>query len=91
MVSAKKVKDSLESMLCSRGGLKTLIMNLAEVRFIDSSGLGNAQWLLQADAWAARQNDDLRRQRQRVPYFRIIGYQKADAGHAAGNAENCEG
>lgn len=40
LVAAKKVKDSLESMLCSRGGLKNLIMNLAEVRFIDSSGLG---------------------------------------------------
>ena len=40
LVSAKKVKDSLESILCSRGGLKNLIMNLTEVRFIDSSGLG---------------------------------------------------
>ena len=40
LVSAKKVKDSLESILCSRSGLKNLIMNLTEVRFIDSSGLG---------------------------------------------------
>ena len=40
LVSAKKVKDSLESILCSRGGLKNLIMNLTEVRIIDSSGLG---------------------------------------------------
>lgn len=40
LVSAKKVKDSLDGLLYSRGGLKNLIMNLSDVRFIDSSGLG---------------------------------------------------
>lgn len=40
MASAKKVKESLDSILCSRGGLKQLIINLGDVHFIDSSGLG---------------------------------------------------
>ena len=91
LVSAKKVKDSLESMLCSRGGLKTLIMNLAEVRFIDSSGLGMLIGCYKLMHGRQGKMMICRCRRQRVPYFRIIGYQKADAGHAAGNAENCEG
>lgn len=40
LVSAKKVKDSLDSILYNRSSLKNLVINLAEVRFIDSSGLG---------------------------------------------------
>ena len=40
LVSAKKVKEQVYSLLCARNGLKMLVMNLGEVRFIDSSGLG---------------------------------------------------
>ncbi len=40
MVSSKKVKENLDAILCSRGGLKQLIVNLGDVTFIDSSGLG---------------------------------------------------
>ena len=40
LVSAKKVKEQVDSLLCARNGLKMLVMNLGEVRFIDSSGLG---------------------------------------------------
>lgn len=39
LVSAKSVKAKLDAMLYSRG-VKTLIVNLADVGFIDSSGLG---------------------------------------------------
>lgn len=40
LVSSRRVKESLDSILCSRGGLRTLVVNLGEVGFIDSSGLG---------------------------------------------------
>lgn len=40
LVSSKKVKENLDSILYSRGNLKQLIVNLADVQFIDSSGLG---------------------------------------------------
>ena len=41
LVSAKKVKEQVDSLLCARNGLKMLVMNLGEVRFIDSSGREN--------------------------------------------------
>lgn len=40
MVTAKKVKDSLDAILYNRSGLKNLIINLGDISFIDSSGLG---------------------------------------------------
>lgn len=40
LVSSRKVKETLDSILYTRSGLKTLIVNLGDVNFIDSSGLG---------------------------------------------------
>ena len=40
MVSSQKVRDGLDMVLYSYGGLKQLIVNLGDVTFIDSSGLG---------------------------------------------------
>ena len=40
LVSAKRVKEDLEAILYNRGGLKSLIINLGDVGFMDSSGLG---------------------------------------------------
>lgn len=40
MVSSKRVKEQLDGILCSRGSFKQLIVNLSEVTFVDSSGLG---------------------------------------------------
>ena len=40
MITAKKVKDSLDAILYNRSGLKNLIINLGDISFIDSSGLG---------------------------------------------------
>lgn len=40
MVSAKRVKEDLDAILYNRGGLKNLVINLSDVGFIDSSGLG---------------------------------------------------
>ena len=34
------ISEKIYSLLCARNGLKMLVMNLGEVRFIDSSGLG---------------------------------------------------
>ena len=40
LVSAKRVREQLDGILCSRGSFHQLIVNLREVTFIDSSGLG---------------------------------------------------
>lgn len=40
MATAKMVKEQIETILYSRIGVKTLAVNLKEIRFIDSSGLG---------------------------------------------------
>lgn len=40
MVTAKAVKEQVETILYNRVGVKTLVVNLQEIRFIDSSGLG---------------------------------------------------
>lgn len=40
LVAAKKMKEQIESILYSRFGVKHLVVNLKEIRFIDSSGLG---------------------------------------------------
>lgn len=40
MVSSGAVKESLDAILYGRGSLKQLIVNLSDVTFIDSSGLG---------------------------------------------------
>lgn len=40
MVTAKAVKDQVETILYSKIGVKNLVVNLKEIRFIDSSGLG---------------------------------------------------
>ena len=40
LVTAKTMKQTVESVLYSRLGVKHLVLNLKDVRFIDSSGLG---------------------------------------------------
>lgn len=40
MVTAKSMKESVEMILYSRLGVQDLVVNLKNVRFIDSSGLG---------------------------------------------------
>lgn len=40
LVTSKKVRETLDAILCSRGNIKQLIIDLADVQFIDSSGLG---------------------------------------------------
>lgn len=40
LVSAKRVKDELDAILYNRSGLKNLMINLGDVGFMDSSGLG---------------------------------------------------
>lgn len=40
LVTAKTMKQTVESVLYSRLGVKHLVINLKDVRFIDSSGLG---------------------------------------------------
>ena len=40
MVSSGAIKESLDAILYGRGSLKQLIVNLSDVTFIDSSGLG---------------------------------------------------
>ena len=40
MVTAKTMKENVETILYSRLGVKNLVVNLKGVRFIDSSGLG---------------------------------------------------
>ena len=40
MATAGLMKDEIETILYSRLGVKTLIVNLNRIRFIDSSGLG---------------------------------------------------
>lgn len=40
MVTSKTVKESLETILYNRMGIKNVVINLSGVRFIDSSGLG---------------------------------------------------
>ncbi len=40
LVTAKTMKEHVENILYSRLGVKSLVINLKGVRFIDSSGLG---------------------------------------------------
>lgn len=40
LVLSKQVKESLDSMLCSYVGIRQLVVNMADVKFMDSSGLG---------------------------------------------------
>mgnify|MGYP003300318222 CR=1 FL=1 len=40
LVSSQNVRGALDMILYSHGGLKQLIVNLGDVTFIDSSGLG---------------------------------------------------
>lgn len=40
MVTAKTMKENVETILYSRLGVKHLVVNLKGVRFVDSSGLG---------------------------------------------------
>lgn len=40
LVNARTMKENVEAILYSRLGIKKLVINLKEVRFIDSSGLG---------------------------------------------------
>lgn len=40
LVTSKTVKENLEMILYNRMGIKNVVVNLKEIRFIDSSGLG---------------------------------------------------
>ena len=40
MVTARVVKEAVEDILYTRIGIKNLVVNLKDIRFIDSSGLG---------------------------------------------------
>ena len=40
MATARSMKEEIEMILYSRLGVKTLVVNLNKIRFIDSSGLG---------------------------------------------------
>lgn len=40
MVTARAVKEAVEDILYTRIGIKNLVVNLKDIRFIDSSGLG---------------------------------------------------
>ncbi len=40
MVTARTMKEQVETILYSRLGVKKLVVNLKRIRFIDSSGLG---------------------------------------------------
>ena len=40
MATARMIKEQIEAILYSRLGVKTLVVNLKQIRLIDSSGLG---------------------------------------------------